>query len=112
MSKIRILSEKILVNNFYSHKFINYSNSLTDVAKKSNGFISSKSYFVDNINLHNENKYPVKIITISEWKNMNAWNEWKNSKDRKNVSESFKDLERTEKFNILYKRTDNNMFLL
>tara|TARA_Y100000992_G_scaffold264845_1_gene201834 strand:- start:333 stop:671 length:339 start_codon:yes stop_codon:yes gene_type:complete len=112
MSKIRILSEKILINSFYSNKFINYSNTLTDVAKKSNGFISSKSYFVDNINLHKINDNPIKIITISEWKNIDAWNKWKNSQDRKNVSESFKDLERTEEFKILYDRTINDTFLL
>jgi len=112
MSKVRILSEKILLNNFYSHKFINYSNSLTDVAKKNKGFISSKSYLVDNINLRKENETPVKIITISEWKNADAWNKWKNSKDRKNVTELFKDVERSEQFNILYNRIDNNMFLL
>ena len=112
MSKIRILSEKVLLNNYYSQKFINYSNTLTDVAKKSNGFISSKSYFVDNINLHKINDNPIKIITISEWKNIDAWNKWKNSQDRKNVSESFKDLERTEEFKILYDRTINDTFLL
>ena len=112
MSKVKILSEKILLNNFYSNKFINYSNSLTDVAKKNKGFISSKSYFVDNINLHKINDDPIKIITISEWKNSDAWNKWKNSQDRKNVSESFKDLERIEQFKILYDRTVNDIFLL
>lgn len=112
MSKVRILSEKLLMNSFYSHKFINYSNSLTDVAKNSNGFISSKSYFVDNINQTTKTTNNIKIITISEWKNSDAWNKWKNSQDRKNVSESFKDLERTEQFKILYDRTVNDIFLL
>ena len=112
MSQIRILSEKVLLNSFYSNKFVNYSNTLTDVAKKSNGFISSKSYFVDNINLHKINDDPIKIITISEWKNSDVWNKWKNSQDRKDVSESFKDLERTEEFKILYDRTINDTFLL
>lgn len=112
MSKVRILSEKVLMNSFYSHKFINYSNSLTDVAKKSNGFISSKSYFVDNIDQYNTTTDYIKIITISEWKNNNAWYNWKNSQDRKNVSESFKDLKRTEQFKILYDRTVNDTFLL
>lgn len=112
MSKIRILSEKILSNSFYSNRFINYSNSLTDVAKKNYGFISSKSYFVDNIDQTTKTTNNIKIITISEWKNNNAWYNWKNSQDRKIVSESFKDLERTEQFKILYDRTVNDIFLL
>tara|TARA_B100000424_G_C22510826_1_gene294455 strand:+ start:82 stop:420 length:339 start_codon:yes stop_codon:yes gene_type:complete len=112
MSKIRILSEKVLLNNYYSQKFINYSNTLTDVAKKNKGFISSKSYFVDNIDLRKENETSIKIITISEWKNKEDWEKWKKSKERKNVSLTFKDVERKEQFKILYDRTNNNIFLL
>lgn len=111
MNKIRILSEKVLLNNYYSQKFINYSNTLTDVAKKNKGFISSKSYFVDNIDPRNKNEN-IKIITISEWENSKSWENWKKSKKRKNVSITFKDVERTEQFKILYDRTDNNIFLL
>ena len=37
---------------------------LNDGSIDSSGFISSKSYFVDNINLHKINDDPIKIITI------------------------------------------------
>jgi len=109
---IKILSEKVLLNTHYSIKFINYSNNLTDIAKRSNGFISSKSYIVDNIDQNNKIDNNIKIITISEWKNNNAWHNWKNSQDRKNISDFFKDLDRTEQFKILYDRTANDIFLL
>lgn len=118
MNKIRILSEKILLNNHYSIKFINYSNQLTDVATKSKGFISSNSYFVDNLDQcnkntdYNKNTDTIKIITISEWNNNEDWCNWKQSQERKNVSNYFKDMERTEKFKILYTRNNNNIFLL
>ena len=112
MSKIRILSEKILLNKHCSIKFINYSNQLTDVATKSNGFISSTSYFVDNLDQYNKTTDKIKIITISEWNNNEDWCNWKQSQERKNVSNYFKDMKRTEKFKILYTRNNNNIFLL
>lgn len=111
MNKIKILSEKVLFNSVYSQKFINYSNELTNIARNHEGFISSKSYFVDNLDPHH--KYDtIKIITISQWETNKAWEKWKKSKDRKNVSESFKDLEKREEFKILYDRTINDVFLL
>lgn len=111
MTKIRIFSEKILFNSFYTKKFISYSNELTDIAKKQNGFISSNSYFVDNMSQINQSN-TLKIITISEWKNMNTWELWKKSQNRKYISDQYKCLERSEKFNILYNRSDNDIFLL
>uniref|UniRef100_A0A6C0AXZ6 ABM domain-containing protein n=1 Tax=viral metagenome TaxID=1070528 RepID=A0A6C0AXZ6_9ZZZZ len=111
MSKIRIFSEKILKNTYYTRNFINYSNELSEIAKKYKGFISSSSYFVDNIDLV-DNTDTIKIITISEWKNVESWNSWKKSSNRKNISNQYTNLETSEKFNILYNRTNNDIFLL
>jgi heme-degrading monooxygenase HmoA len=111
MSKIRIFSEKILKNTYYTRNFINYSNELSENAKKHKGFICSNSYFVDNINL-TDNTDTIKIITISEWENIKSWDSWKKSSNRKNISNQYTNLETSEKFNILYNRTNSDIFLL
>ena len=111
MSKIRIFSEKLLKNTYYTRNFINYSNELSEIAKKHKGFISSTSYFVDNIS-EIKQLNTLKIITVSEWKNIESWDSWKKSNNRKNITNQYTNLETTEKFNILYDRTNNNIFLL
>lgn len=111
MSKIRIFSEKILENTYYTRNFINYSNELSEIAKKHKGFISSTSYFADNINQINKLN-TLKIITISEWKNIESWDSWKKSSNRININNQYTNLEINEKFNILYNRTNNDIFLL
>ena len=110
MIKVKIKKEKVLLNSFYSLKFVNYSNKLTEVAKNHKGFISSNSYFSDDIDTLYKNN--IKIITISEWKNKKCWNDWFNSKDRKIISDEFINIHKEEDFNILFKRSVNDTFLL
>ena len=83
---------------------------MTEVASKSSGFISSKSFFSEDIDYIKNNN--LKIVTISEWDSKQAWNNWFNSKERKSVSEEFTDINREEKFNVLFEKKDNDIFLM
>ena len=107
---MKILSEKILLNSIYSLKFVNYSNKLTEVARNFRGFISSNSYVVDKINP--EYKGNIKIITISEWKDKECWENWYNSGERQKISNEFNNLKRKEAFQRLFKKSINDTFLL
>ena len=110
MSKIRIISEKILLNKFYSNRFVEYSNRLTETARQHKGFLNSESYFLDNINT--DFKDNIKILTISEWENKEYWDIWLKSNERSIISNEFKDVLKEEKFDRLFKRAVNNIFLL
>ena len=62
-----------------------YSNALTHQAKKSKGYIHSQSYW----DLTNSNR----IITLSYWDDINDWNNWQESENRKNIHTRFDYLE-------------------
>lgn len=110
MKAFKVISEKLIFNSFYSLKTIRYNNKLSEVASKSPGFISSKSYFSEDINFIKDDK--IKIITISEWNNKKSWEKWFNSEERKSISEEFKDIKRKEKFNALFVQKNDNIFLM
>ena len=110
MNKIRIVSKKILLNNLYSKKFINYSNKLTETARTQKGFLNSNSYFIEDID--NNFKNNIQILTISEWENKKSWDKWLKSKERENISNEFQDVLRKEKFDRLFKKNVDDIFLL
>ena len=110
MKTFKIISEKIFFNNLYSLKAIRYSNALTECAKRSSGFISSKSYFSEEMGLNEKDK--IKIITISDWKNKGSWDKWINSNERSQISKDFEDVKRKENFNRLFTKDINDIFLM
>ena len=110
MKTFKIISEKIFFNNLYYLKAIRYSNTLTECAQKSPGFISSKSYFSETMNLNK--KENMKIITISDWENKESWDKWINSYERGQISKEFEDIKRKENFNRIFKKDVNDIFLM
>ena len=110
MGTFKVISEKLIFNSFYSLKSIRYSNKLTEIASNTSGFISSKSFFSEDFDSMKNDK--IKIVTISEWDSKKSWNNWFNSKERKIVSKEFSDLKREEKFNVLFTKKDNDIFLM
>jgi len=113
MSKIiKILSKKVITQKSWdaSHMQLNeYVNTLSEIAKNQPGFIKSNSYWEFEIDKGNS----IETVSISEWKNIKDWNNWYTSKERLDIYNNYKDLDRTEKFSILKKRTiTDNIFLL
>tara|TARA_Y100000991_G_C21936680_1_gene333287 strand:+ start:410 stop:742 length:333 start_codon:yes stop_codon:yes gene_type:complete len=110
MKTFKIISEKIIFNNFYSLKAIRYSNALTECAHKSPGFISSTSYFSEKVD--SSQKDNIKIITISDWENKDSWDKWINSPERRRISKEFQNIKKKEKFNRLFTKNVNDIFLM
>ena len=110
MSAVRIFSEKIITNSFHTKKFINFTNKLTETAKIQKGFIKSNSYFCDNFDYGNSDR--CKIITISDWEDIDSWNNWYNSKNRSNVYDEFNNIVDDESINRLFKKNIDEFFLL
>tara|TARA_E500000178_G_scaffold348984_2_gene405058 strand:- start:1749 stop:2096 length:348 start_codon:yes stop_codon:yes gene_type:complete len=115
MSKIvKIMSIKSIKNQiFYGSRsrFIEYTNRLSETAKNQKGFISSNSYWKNNLNTHEVCEF--QIVSISNWNRLDDWNNWLKSKERKEVSDRFKEIKCDEKFDILLKKKNNDdIFLL
>tara|TARA_B100001989_G_scaffold247650_1_gene220136 strand:- start:766 stop:1131 length:366 start_codon:yes stop_codon:yes gene_type:complete len=91
MRAIRVIVSKKPVNSSLSQpnlesyitNFINMQNSLTCSASGFPGFIDSSSYWKINNNYKNYDVSP--IINISEWEDINLWNSWYNSLERKYI---------------------------
>ena len=72
MNRFKILSEKISSKELLTtNRFINYTNSLSQAAKKQPGFMSSNSYFKGDLN--NEQQDILTMVTISEWTSSDDW---------------------------------------
>ena len=84
MNSIKIIAEKYASKTcINASRFITYTNRLTEIAGKQEGFILSSSYLKEPIDFIEKN--PLTIITISEWKHFSHWEDWENSKERKNI---------------------------
>ena len=58
-------------------------------------------------------KLPINVITISEWKNMESWENWYNSDIRNEIYNDFKDTIKKEEYNLIFKKNNiNDIFLL
>lgn len=110
MSKVvKILSIK--TTNVSRNIFINYNYELSKTVKVQKGFISLESFWKNNIYKFDNEIY--QIVSISEWKNFNSWNEWYNSLERKHISDKFNKLDCKEEFNIIHDKNNiNDIFLL
>ncbi len=111
MNPIKIFSEKICVRNRISYTgFINYTNNLTKLAKQHHGFISSESFIKEPFEYDSD--IPIKVITISQWDSIYDWNNWHSSGSRRDVYNNYRDVIDTENFNLLFKKKNNDIFLL
>ena len=97
--------------------FADYMNHLTLNAKLFPGFISSESYWENNL-INNkfydnyENK-PAVICTISDWESGEDWFNWFNSEVRADIKNEYASVITDESFSKLYKNNSNNdVFLL
>jgi|TARA_B100000524_G_C23647867_1_gene369126 hypothetical protein len=115
MSRIvRVLSIKTINREMFCgsrSRFIDYTNKLSETAKYQKGFISSESFWKNDIYDFESENY--QIISISNWTQMKYWNKWYSSYERKFISNKFNELDCKEEFNILLKKENNDdIFLL
>lgn len=119
MSKlVKIISlkstKKIISHGVPRVRFSEYANNLGEQAKNHPGFISSSSYWKNTINFPNdEETCKLEIVSISNWKSIDDWNNWFNSQKRQKIRNSYDDIIENETFNLLNKRTiKDDTFLL
>jgi antibiotic biosynthesis monooxygenase (ABM) superfamily enzyme len=112
--KIHIIIKRSGISNSIKH-FIDYQNSLTELANKSNGFIKSDTFIKNKYsksNLNYENS-ELNIISISQWDNLENWNKFEKSYKRNKIYNNYKELILNESINIYnYKNNYNNTPLL
>lgn len=107
MQNIRVIAFK-RGRELFSSSFKDYTNSLTIGAHKFDGFIKSESYMEKRINYKSQ-----LVVSISDWKNIDSWENWKKSTIRNEISNEFKNNIISEDFLIVVKNIDsNNVFLL
>lgn len=114
---IRIISKKILKPDFSRVSFIEYTNELSESAKKQNGFIKSNSYWKTPLNEYNkplsDYSNELMVVSISEWKNISSWDNWYHSEKRNSIHSKYKNIIEKEKFSLLKKKVINDdVFLL
>jgi heme-degrading monooxygenase HmoA len=113
---VKIISKKIITQklNQPSYKFLDqYINSLNKSVKNQPGFIKSNSYWEFETNNIITNSNTIKTVCISEWKSTSDWNKWHTSKERLDIYNNYKILDKIENFSILKKRKSiDNVFLL
>lgn len=98
-------------NNFLKNdRFFEYCNTLTKNVRNQNGFINSETYYDQFLCIDNEKLSSV--LTISEWKNYNSWNEWYESNKRNKIKNKYNDIIDDEIISILRKDFDDEVFLL
>ena len=111
---VRVLSIKTINRDMFCgsrSRFIDYTNKLSETAKYQNGFISSESFWKNDIFDYYSKNY--QIVSISNWNNIADWNRWYKSSERKFITDKFNELDCKEEYNILLKKKNNDdIFLL
>tara|TARA_Y100000589_G_C26881973_1_gene518379 strand:+ start:126 stop:473 length:348 start_codon:yes stop_codon:yes gene_type:complete len=115
MSRIvKIISNKVAKGSLSDGSrtaFIDYTNVLSETAKTHKGFISSSSYWKNPIETSSNDK--IEIVSISDWKSIQDWDDWYNSDSRKKINNKYQKIIDKENFNILLKKTPlDDIFLL
>ena len=99
---IRVISKKFSLNS--SSEFVNYVYKLGETAKLQRGFIGSNSYWASN----NKN-----IYVMSDWQSEHDWFHWKNSQERKEIHNEYKQFISNENFKVFNKYNRKpNIFLM
>lgn len=112
MRGFKILSEKVASKGLLREsKFTNYTNALSQAAKKQTGFMSSNSYFKDSIKASTQHK--LTMVTISEWYSSDDWEQWFQSQERKSIRNQYQDIIAEEHFYRVFKKKEiEDVFLL
>ena len=89
MNKIKVITQKIPLKNISNSKYLDFSYELTTMASNYDGFITSKFYNnpFDLDLIHKTTEPP--FYNISDWKNIDYWNKWIESKERENIIKKF-----------------------
>ena len=114
---IRIISKKILKPDYSRVSFIEYTNELSESAKKQNGFIKSNSYWKTPVQKYNKPDSQISndliVISISDWKDISYWNDWYGSDKRNSIHSKYNFILQSEDFSLLNKKMVNDdVFLL
>ena len=83
---------------------------MTKNVKNKRGFLNSETYY-DQL-LCSSNGKLSSVLTISEWKNYNLWNEWYESNKRNKIKDEYNDIIDDEIISILRKDFGDEVFLL
>ena len=106
----RVLTQKKVKDLFINNKrLIDFSNNLTNTARKFDGFIKSESFW----NYKFNSCEPTNLLTFSEWCSETEWNKWLYSYERdyifnKHNVYNILDIQHS----ILTKTNSNQLFLL
>jgi len=95
-------------------RFSEYANTLSEKARDHPGFISSESYWKHSVKFpEDEEKCKLEIVSISNWKSADHWEDWFNSEERKKIRKSYYDIIEKESFDVMNKRSNqDDTFLL
>jgi len=100
---IRVISKKIIKDQSHIIKINNYMMNLTNKAKLNKGYISSY-HFWEYHELQDKMKY--NLFTISDWKNIDNWNNWLSSEDRYLIHNKNIDFIESLNHTVLIKKND------
>lgn len=101
MNRVRILTTRVFTKKGYNLGQ-NYINDLHLQVQHNPGFIKGTSYWTEDL----------KMVTLSEWKNKKEWEDWKESKYRKDIYNYYKDDIELEEHTELFKIIKTMGFLL
>lgn len=104
---VHIIIKRSGVSNSVKH-FIDYQNSLTEIAKNSNGFVKSDTFIKYEDNKKNNDKEKLSIVSISKWNDLEHWNNFKESDKRLKVYNNYKELIIKESLDIYDYKTNFN----
>ena len=104
---VHIIIKRSGISNSVKH-FIDYQNSLTEIAKKSDGFIKSDTFIKYEDNLKKNDKEKLSIVSISKWKDIKDWDNFKESQKRLKIYNNYKELILNESLDIYDYKTNFN----
>lgn len=110
----RILSIKKLPNhNLYNHRnsFIEYTHELKQSVEKQKGFLGTEHFWISDI----DKNFPKETIflSISNWKDIQYWNKWYESKEREKIIKNYNFYKKEENnYRLSLKKDNENFFLL
>ena len=95
-------------------RFSEYTNTLSEKARQHPGFVSSNSYWKNSIKFPEDKETcSLEIVSISEWRSLDDWEDWYKSKSRQDICNLYKDIIGKESFDIMNKRSSTeDTFLL
>lgn len=113
MNYIKVISRKIPKYLVTRGELIDFSNRLTEIARKQKGFIQSSSYWNVHHTLIKPPPTEFKLITLSDCESEKDWTDWLKSSKRIKVFGDSNEVVLNTSHIILYKKLPyNDTFLL